>query len=141
MNTAAPEQAPKSRAHGLRLWIPRLLGAAAVAHILVGVTAACPHWTGIVSEGVWNTVGNDDEGRMMALWFMVGGIALVGFALLARRSVVTTGTLPAELGWILLALGAPVSLMEPVSGGWSLIVIGLLAVRVSRRDRSAAGRG
>lgn len=140
MNTTTPDLARESRARGLRLWIPRLLCAAAVAHLLVGVTAAHPHWSGIVSEGVWNTVRNDDEGRMMALWFMVSGIALVGFGLLARRSVITTGTLPPELGWILLALGTPVSLLEPVSGGWSLIAIGLLAMLVSRRDRRAAGR-
>ncbi|MEV4870510.1 DUF6463 family protein [Streptomyces syringium] len=61
----------------------------------------------------------------------------MGPGLLARRLVTTTGTLPAELGWILLALGIPVSLLEPVSGGWSLIVIGLAAVLVSRRDRPA----
>ncbi|MFI8943495.1 DUF6463 family protein [Streptomyces syringium] len=63
--------------------------------------------------------------------------AVIGPGLLARRLVTTTGTLPAELGWILLALRIPVSLLEPVSGGWSLIVIGLAAVLVSRRDRPA----
>ncbi|MEV3987327.1 DUF6463 family protein [Streptomyces sp. NPDC049837] len=139
MDTAARGRTRESHARGLRLWIPRFVYAAAAAHMLVGVIAAHPHWSGIVSEGLWNTVRNDDEGRMMALWFMVSGMAFIGLGLLARRSVTTTGTLPAELGWILLALGIPVSLLEPVSGGWSLIAIGLLAVRTSRRDR-AAGR-
>ncbi|CAL9588652.1 DUF6463 family protein [Streptomyces sp. enrichment culture] len=95
------------------------------------------HWYGIVSEGLWHTVRNDDEGRMMALWFTVSGMAFIGLGLLARRSVTTTGALPSELRWILLALGTPVSLLEPVSGGWSLIAIGLLAVLTSRRDRRA----
>ncbi|MET9429889.1 DUF6463 family protein [Streptomyces sp. NPDC003036] len=127
-----------TQARGLRLWIPRLVHAAAAAHLLVGAAAARSHWSGIVSEGLWNTVANDDEGRMMALWFMAAGLAFVGLGLLARRSVTTTGALPPELGWILLALGIPVSLLEPVSGGWSLIAIGLLAVVSSRRDRTAS---
>ncbi|MEU7280416.1 DUF6463 family protein [Streptomyces sp. NPDC045431] len=124
-------------ARGLTLWIPRLVHAAAATHLLVGFVAARSHWSGILSEGLWNTVGNDDEGRMMALWFMACGIAFIGLGLLARRSATTTGTLPPELGWILLALGVPVSLLEPVSGGWSLVAIGALAVLRSRRDRAA----
>jgi hypothetical protein len=40
-----------------------------------------------------------------------------------------------ELG-ALLAGGIPVSLLEPVSGGWLLIAIGVLALVASRRDCS-----
>jgi hypothetical protein len=105
--------------------------------MVVGVVAAYSQWSGIVSDGLWNTVHDDDAARMTALWFMISGIAFFGLGLLVRRSVIATGTMPAETGWILLALGIPVSVLEPASGGWSLIAIGVPAVVMSMRDRSA----
>lgn len=129
---------PRKRdTRGLRLWVPRLILAAAVVHMAVGVFAAYPHWRGILSDGLWNTVHNDDDARMMALWFMVSGLAFFGFGLLVRRAVTATGAVPAEAGWVLLAVGIPISVLEPVSGGWSLIAIGALSVTASRRDRPA----
>ncbi|MGW1052270.1 DUF6463 family protein [Streptomyces sp. NPDC002521] len=139
MNAYARPETGKSNARGLRLLVPRLMLVVAVAHMTVGLVAAYAHWSGIVSDGLWNTVRNDDDARMTALWFMISGIAFFGLGLLARRSVIVTGTMPAETGWILLAAGIPVSVLEPVSGGWSLIVIGALAVVMSRRDRFTTG--
>ncbi|MGG2461645.1 DUF6463 family protein [Streptomyces sp. RGM 3693] len=139
MNASARPESRQSNARGLRRWVPRLMLAAAVVHMTVGVVAAYSHWSGIVSDGLWNTVRNDDDARMTALWFMVSGIAFFGLGLLARRSVIVTGTVPAETGWILLTLGIPVAVLEPVSGGWSLIAIGVLAVVMSRRDRFTTG--
>jgi hypothetical protein len=110
--------------------------AAATVHMLVGAVVCYPHWSGIVSGGLWNTVSNDNDARMMTLWFMMSGVALFGLGLLARRLLIVTGGMPAETGWILIAVGVPVSLLEPASGGWSLIAIGVLAVATSRRDRS-----
>ncbi|MDX3224336.1 DUF6463 family protein [Streptomyces sp. ME19-01-6] len=141
MNAYARPESSKSDARGLRLWVPRLMLAAATVHMVVGVVAAYSHWRGIVSGGLWNTVRNDDDARMMDLWFMISGIAFFGLGLLARRSVIATGTMPAETGWILLTLGIPVAVLEPVSGGWSLIAIGVPAVVMSRRDRFTSGFG
>ncbi|MYT27376.1 MULTISPECIES: DUF6463 family protein [unclassified Streptomyces] len=141
MNASARPEFCKSNARGLRLWVPRLMLAAAVVHMMVGIIAAYSHWSGIISDGLWNTVRNDDDARMTALWFMISGVAFFGLGLLARRSVIATGTVPTETGWILLALGIPVAVLEPVSGGWSLIAIGVLAVVASRRDRSTTGFG
>jgi hypothetical protein len=126
---------------GLHLWVPRLILAAASVHMLVGAVASYAHWSGIVSDGLWNTVRDDDYARMTTLWFMVSGVAFIGLALLTRRAVLATGTMPSETGWTLLALGIPVSLLEPVSGGWSLIAIGIPAVWASRRDRLTAASG
>ncbi|MEK2474442.1 DUF6463 family protein [Streptomyces noursei] len=139
MNAYAGPESRKPNTRGLRLWVPRLILAAAVVHMIVGLIAAYSHWSGIVSDGLWNTVRNNDDARMTALWFMISGIAFFGLGLLARRSVIATGTMPAETGWILLTLGIPVAVLEPVSGGWSLIAIGVLAVVMSRRDRFTAG--
>ncbi|MBN6056544.1 hypothetical protein JYK22_31745, partial [Nonomuraea sp. RK-328] len=122
---------------GLDRWVPRLTLAAAVVHMAVGAVASAPQWRGIVAGGLWNTVADDDHARMTALWFMMAGVALLGLGLLARRAVISTGALPAEAGWTLLALGVPISLLEPVSGGWSLIAIGALALAATRRGRSS----
>ncbi|MFI6684893.1 DUF6463 family protein [Streptomyces sp. NPDC050485] len=138
MNTSIRLESRKPDTRGLRLWVPRLMLAVPVVHMMVGVVVSYSHWSGIVSDGLWNAVHNDNDPRMTALWFMISGVALFGLGLLARRSVIATGAVPTETGWILLALGILVSVLEPVSGGWSLIVIGVLALVASRRDGDAA---
>ncbi|TDD84779.1 hypothetical protein E1293_12455 [Actinomadura darangshiensis] len=122
----------------LRRWIPRLMLTVATAHVLVGLSESRSQWRGIVSEGLWNTVANDDDARMTALWFLLGGAALFSLGLLVRRSVIATGEVPAETGWILLVLGAAISVLEPASGGWSLLVLGALAL--AARPRTAGRR-
>ncbi|MEU8124577.1 DUF6463 family protein [Spirillospora sp. NPDC049024] len=117
-------------------WTPRLILAVAGLHLLTGLAGDRSHWRGIASEGLWNTVA-DDGGRMTALWFLLGGVGLLGLGLLARRSVLATGAMPAETGWILLALGVPISVLEPASGGWALIVLGALALAAARRSGAA----
>jgi hypothetical protein len=118
-------------------WIPRLIFTASALHLVMGVVSSFSHWTDIVSEGVWNTVPNDDA-RRVALWFMLTGIAFVGLGLLSRRHLIATGRLPPEIGWILLAPGIPLILLVPLSGGWLLIGIGVLALVMSRRDAAHA---
>ncbi|MEV4429512.1 DUF6463 family protein [Streptomyces sp. R-07] len=137
MNTSVRPESRKSNAAGLRLWVPRLMLSAAAVHMMVGFTASYSQWSGVISDGLWNTVSNDHDARMTAMWFMISGVALLGLGLLTRRYVIATGAMPAETGWILLTLGIPVSLLVPVSGGWSLITIGVLALVTSRRDRFA----
>ncbi|ORT58306.1 DUF6463 family protein [Streptomyces sp. CB03238] len=134
MTTATRQGSGSARHTGLRRWVPPLILTAAIAHMLVGAVVAGPHWRGIAADGFWNTVSGDDS-RMMALWFMVSGVALFGLGLLTRRTVALTGRLPAETGWILLVTGVPVSLLDPVSGGWALVAIGILALMESRRAR------
>ncbi|WP_433473383.1 DUF6463 family protein [Spirillospora sp. CA-142024] len=129
------------RPAALARWTPRLILTVAVVHMLVGLGADRSHWRGIASDGLWNTVANDDDGRMTTLWFLLGGVAFFGLGLLVRRSVIATGTVPAEAGWILLALGVPVSVLEPASGGWALIVLAALALAASRRPGSPPAEG
>ncbi len=114
-------------------WIPQLIFTASALHLSLGVVTSFSHWTDIVSEGVWNTVA-DDDARSAALWFMLTGIALVGLGLLTRRHLIATGRLPTEIGWILLAAGIPLVFLNPTSGGWLLIGIGVLALVISRRS-------
>ncbi|TMR39738.1 DUF6463 family protein [Actinomadura geliboluensis] len=126
------------RPAALSRWTPRLILAIAVLHVLVGLGSDRSHWRGIVSEGLWNTVAGDDA-RLTASWFLLCGVALFGLGLLVRRSVIATGTVPAEAGWLLLVLGTLVSVLEPASGGWALLVIGALSLTATRRTASRAG--
>lgn len=66
-----------------------------------------------------------------------GGIALGGLAVLIRRSVIATGTIPPETGWILLSFAIPICVLEPVSGAWTLLPLGALALWASRREHFA----
>lgn len=122
---------PAAAPGALARWTPRLMLIAAALHLTVAV-AGSPSWHRILTGGVWNTVGNDDYAAMTTLWFTLGGVALAGLALQARRSVRDTGRMPAVTGWILLALGIPISVLEPVSGGWLVIVVGVLAALAAR---------
>ncbi|WP_067897766.1 DUF6463 family protein [Actinomadura chibensis] len=126
-----------ARAGGVDRWVPRLLLAIAAGHVAIGLVDDRARWRGIVSEGLWNTVSGDDDARRAGLWFMLGGIALGGLAVLMRRSVIATGALPPETGWILLSAAVPICVLEPASGAWALLPLGGLALWASRRDHSA----
>lgn len=130
----AVSSARRQRVSGLDVWVPRLVIIAAIVHMLIGVASAHEHWRGIILDGLWNTVASDDDGRMKALWFMFSGVALVVIGIQADRVVKLSGRLSAATGWMLVVLGLPVSILEPVSGGWSLIIIGVLALLAARQD-------
>ncbi|MGP4023707.1 DUF6463 family protein [Actinomadura sp. 3N407] len=135
MTDSAPRDVP-----AVCRWVPRLILFVAVAHLTLGVVVDGSHWRGMVSDGVWNSA-TGDKARMSAEWFMVGGVALLGLGLLVRRAVLVTGRVPVEAGWILLAIGIPISVLEPVGGGPSLIGIGVLALIGSRHDAGARPTG
>ncbi|TDD67171.1 hypothetical protein E1262_19735 [Jiangella aurantiaca] len=124
----------------LHRWIPRLITATAVLH--VGLAFAQPHdWSGLMADGFVGA--NVDTGaasyalREASIWFMAAGLALFALASLARTAVRETGRLPAQLGWYLLAMGVPLSLVYfPVAGSWALVVIGVLSVYAARSPSS-----
>ena len=68
---------------------------------------------------------------------MATGLALLGLGELARWTARETGQLPARLGAWLLALAAPIVLLEPASGGWLVAALGLLALRAGRAEAAA----
>ncbi|WP_187438155.1 DUF6463 family protein [Actinomadura decatromicini] len=138
MTRAGARGSSVAREGGVDRWVPRLLLTIAAGHVAVGLVGDRARWGGIVSEGLWNTVAGDDDARRSTLWFMLGGIALGGLAVLIRRSVIDTGRMPPETGWILLSSAIPVCVLEPNSGAWTLLPLGALALWGSRRDHSAA---
>ncbi|MFG2088307.1 DUF6463 family protein [Spirillospora sp. NPDC048824] len=125
---------------GVGRWVPRLILIVAVLHLIFGVVVDGSLWRGMVSDGVWNSA-TGDKPRMSAEWFMVSGIAFFGLGLLTRKAVLVTGRIPVETGWILLALGIPITVLEPVGGAPALIGIGVLALIASRHDIDAPPAG
>ncbi|RKT55872.1 DUF6463 family protein [Saccharothrix australiensis] len=122
-------------------WVPRLLVFTAVMHFLWAF--AQPNaWSAIARDGFFRAVV--DEGaadfwsREATVWFMVGGVALLALGTLTRKAVRDNGRLPAQLGWYLLAMGVPlVVLYFPATGGWALVVIGVLALTAREGARAA----
>ncbi|WP_275406028.1 MULTISPECIES: DUF6463 family protein [unclassified Streptomyces] len=136
MSTSARSTPRIPESARLARWVPRLILAGAIVH-MVGA-AANSRWRGIFSDGLWNTVGAGNDTRVATLWFMIGGIALFGPGILTRTSVMRTGKVPVETGWILLGLGIPIALLEPASGAWLLIAIGVLALVTARQGKEHA---
>ncbi|WP_026402421.1 DUF6463 family protein [Actinomadura rifamycini] len=121
----------------LARWTPRLIIATAILHF-VWAFAQPNAWADIVADGFVRTaVDTDAPGyfeREASIWFMGAGIALLALGTLTRQALRTTGRVPAQVGWYLLALGVPLSVIYfPVTGSWALVVIGVLALLAARR--------
>jgi hypothetical protein len=124
----------------LTRWVPRLIDGLAVVHLAYGVAAPemADALRGIVAGGVVNTVaGQPAHGLWM--WSMATGVALLGLGEVARWAAKETGRLPARLGGWLLALAVPMVVLEPVSGGWLVGALGLLALAAARGGVSPVG--
>ncbi|WP_052423187.1 DUF6463 family protein [Nonomuraea candida] len=128
----------------LNRWIPRLLIATAVLHF--GWAFVQPNaWAAIAADGfvrsVVDTGAADYFAREASVWFMVSGVALLALGTLARHIVRTTGRLPAQLGWYLVLLGlALCAIYFPVTGGWPVLAIGVLALVAARRGADEGAR-
>ncbi|MCP9963281.1 DUF6463 family protein [Streptomyces somaliensis] len=99
-------------------------------------------WAGIAADGFFrasaDTAAPHYFAREASIWFTACGVALLALGTLTRHVLRATGRLPAQVGWYLLALGVPLCVFAfPVSGGWALIGIGVLALVASRRGKTA----
>jgi hypothetical protein len=114
-------------------WIPRLITAAAVLHVLSGLTNV-DVFRDIARAGFIDSIAGHDD-RAVIFWFVAMGTVLIALGEFARWAVRETGHLPARLGWWLLGIAAVVIVVMPYSGAWLYAAIGVLAVLGSRRDR------
>jgi len=80
---------------------------------------------------------SDDDAAM--LWFVTAGVCIALLGLACRAIEAGGHTVPREIGIGLVALGALISAMMPVSGGWLVMAIGGLALIRAQRTRVAAG--
>jgi hypothetical protein len=111
-------------------WIPRVALAGAALHIAIGL--ADPRTRELVDVGPVGAL-DGDPGREAILWFLALGLAFAALGELARWSVRATGRLPTRLGEWLVGIGALIAVVEPASGGWLVLGIGLWAMWAVRR--------
>ncbi|MFJ4776428.1 DUF6463 family protein [Streptomyces sp. NPDC088762] len=137
MALSIPSQSPIPAANGLLRWVPRLLLFAAGMHSIVAVVGAFSVWGDITKAGVIDAVGSYDD-RALVLWFTVCGLALAALGTLTQWILRTVGRLPRQLGFWLLAMGALITALQPVSGGWLVIGIGGLALVAARQSGEKA---
>ena len=116
-----------------------VLTAIGVLHLAVGSLAYAGPLAAIGRDRFFNAVDGHID-RDAAFWFMLTGLLLVLLGQLVRRAQRRLGTLPAFLGWSLLALSAVGALLMPFSGFWLLLVAAVLALAAARaRGAGPAG--
>ncbi|AIY44576.2 DUF6463 family protein [Mycolicibacterium fortuitum] len=126
----------------LAMWVPRLIIATAVIHCAYGLVQP-NEWANIVRDGVVASVVDTDSAdyfaRDASVWFMMCGIALLAIGVLTRYAVIETGRIPASVGWFLVVMGIPLTLIYfPVTGGWLVLAIGVIALLAARRGSGTA---
>jgi uncharacterized membrane protein len=74
--------------------------------------------------------------RETAFWHMMFGLMFLVLGALVHWTQARTGTLPAFLGWSVLALGMAGVILMPLSGFWLLLPQAVLILAVTRQGRS-----
>jgi hypothetical protein len=74
--------------------------------------------------------------REAAFWHMMFGVMFVVLGALVHWTQAQMGTLPAFLGWALLALGIAGVILMPASGFWLVLPQAVLMLVVARRGSS-----
>ncbi|MEV0296230.1 DUF6463 family protein [Nocardia sp. NPDC050710] len=126
-------------------WVPRLIFATAAIHFVYAFIQP-NDWAGIAGEGFLATAADVDDpdyfARDATVWFMIGGIAMLAIGTLTRNALATTGRVPAHVGWYLIAIGIPLTVIYfPVTGGWLMLAIGAVALAAARRSNSELATG
>ena len=128
----------------MRRWIGPLLMATGVLDILYVFVFHYRQLAAIAGDGFFNAVEPDVAyatfDREMAFWHLTFGLMAVILGALIRWTQARTGTLPAFLGWSLLALGAAGVVLMPVSGFW-VLPQAVMMILVSRRASPGAVAG
>lgn len=109
-----------------------LLMATAGLHTIVGLILAFEPLQAIAAAGGFNAVDPHFD-RMAAFWFLSFGVILFLLGLLTDWAVRQTGTLPAGLGWGLIAFGVVGVYLIPVSGIWLVFPIAFLILRLAKK--------
>jgi hypothetical protein len=78
--------------------------------------------------------------REVAFWHVASGTMMVLLGALVHWAQARTATLPAFLGWSLLAFGAAGAILVPVSGFWAVLPQAGLILAVSRRHPARPAR-
>ncbi len=110
----------------------RLIMAAAILHIVLGIGFYAEPLGDIVQDGLWNAIGTNAD-RDAGFWFMFSGVLFLMLGGLIHWVYRHTGTLPSFLGWSMLALSFAGVILMPVSGAWLVIGLAIMLIAISRR--------
>ena len=116
-----------------------LLVATGVLDILYVLVSYSRQFAAIFQEGLVDAVEviPAQLDRETAFWHLMFGATFVVLGGLVRCAQSRTGTLPAFLGWSLLALGLFGAILFPVSGFWLVLLLALLVLLAARRGATA----
>jgi len=109
-------------------------------HLLAGPVFYPQPLAAIVQDGFFNAVNLNPAqfDREAAFWWTEFGVMLLLLGGLVHWAQAKTGTLPAFLGWSLMAIGAVGVILMPISGFWLVFPQAVLVFAVARRGRSRA---
>jgi len=116
-----------------------LLVATGVLDILYVLVSYSRQFAAIFQEGLVGAVelAPAQLDRETAFWHLMFGATFVVLGGLVCWTQFRTGTLPAFLGWSLLALGLFGAILVPVSGFWFVLLLALLVLVAARRGATA----
>ncbi len=108
-----------------------------IIHILVGVWLFAEPLADIIRNGGFNAVAPNPFApyfdREDAFWFMMTSPLLFTLGQLCCWAHAQKITLPAFLGWNLLAISTVGVVLEPISGFWLLMLPAFLIVAAARQ--------
>lgn len=113
-----------------------LLMATGVLDLLVCLLLYPGPLAAIAQDGFFNAVELDPAqfDRETAFWHVAFGTTVLILGGLVHWAQARTGTLPAFLGWSLLAFGVVGAILMPVSGFWAVLPQAALMLVVARRE-------
>ena len=132
----------------MRRFVGPLLMATGVLHLVSGFVFYPGPLFAIAGDGFLNAVEPDVAfstfdrlAAFAAFWYMIFGVMLLMLGGLTHWAQAQTGTLPALLGWSLLALGVVGVIVMPASGFWLALPQAVLMLVVARQGRSRTAVG
>lgn len=122
--------------------IGRLLIAAAIGHLLVGVMVFREPLVAIFADGFFNAIPHDRVSlrfdREAAFWFLLFSPALFMLAQITNRAVERRDAhILRIIGWNLLGMGVVGVGAMPISGFWILIVLAPLLFKAARQAEAS----
>ncbi|MFP2931161.1 DUF6463 family protein [Pyxidicoccus sp. 3LG] len=122
----------------MRVTTGTLLMLTGALHQVVGLVLFREPLLEMARAGVFDSVGEDTSARAAAFWFLAAGLGMLlagGLSHWVEREVGRPP--PAGFGWGLLGLGVFFVVPMPVTGGWVMFPLGLLALFRARAPRAA----
>lgn len=117
----------------MKNWIGKFIFGIGILHTLVGIFFLTPLiGEELLADGLFNTI-NGQPKREAFLWFLTSGFFMLIVGGLLNFMEQNNQTIPAFLGWSLLATALFVIFFSPISGAW-LILIPAIALILKRKN-------